>query len=33
MVLKELSQSGAKSAGDMIPWIISQQVSDCLGFS
>jgi N-acetyltransferase 10 len=27
MVLKELSQSGAKSSGDMIPWIISQQVS------
>jgi N-acetyltransferase 10 len=27
MVLKELSQFGSKSAGDMIPWIISQQVS------
>ena len=26
-VLKELSQFGSKSAGDMIPWIISQQVS------
>ena len=27
MVLKELSQFGSKSAGDMIPWVVSQQVS------
>jgi N-acetyltransferase 10 len=26
-ILKEMSSSGAGSAGDMIPWVISQQVS------
>lgn len=28
MVLKELSQFGSKSAGDMIPWVVSQQFQD-----
>jgi N-acetyltransferase 10 len=27
-ILKEMSSSGAGSAGDMIPWVISQQVGD-----